>query len=188
MVDALLALLLHANQLKRVLRTGWVMRGVPDAESVADHTFGVAFVALLLGELVEQPVDMGKLLAMALLHDLPEAVLSDIPAPARRYFSSNAKVDAEQAALSDLLQDMPWRDRWRLWHREYEKQSTLEARLVRDADHLDRLLQAHVYQRTTGNQSLDEFWTEIAQIPLEAEPSQLLLDALLQARGGVERG
>ena len=47
-----LQLLLDAHRLKRTPRTGWVMRGVPDAESVADHSYGVAFIALLLAEMV----------------------------------------------------------------------------------------------------------------------------------------
>ncbi|MCZ7670255.1 MAG: hypothetical protein M5U34_25360 [Chloroflexi bacterium] len=35
---AVLKLLLHGNQLKRTPRTGWVQRGVPNAENVAAHS------------------------------------------------------------------------------------------------------------------------------------------------------
>lgn len=182
MVDRFLELLLSANQLKRVLRTGWVMRGVADAESVADHAFGVAFTALMLAELEETPVDGSKLLAIALLHDLPEAVLSDIPAPALRYLSSTAKADAEREVLSTLLQRIPWRDKWRAWWYEYEHQSSLEAKLVRDADQLDVLVQAYVYERTTGNRWLDEFWMESTRASLGCETSRALFDALWEIR------
>ena len=45
-VTAVLNTLLHGNQLKRTARTGWAQRGVPNAENVAAHSFGVVFVAL----------------------------------------------------------------------------------------------------------------------------------------------
>jgi len=35
-------------QLKQTLRTGWVLRGVPRAESVADHSWHVALLSLFL--------------------------------------------------------------------------------------------------------------------------------------------
>ncbi len=181
-VDSVLELLLSANQLKRVPRTGWVMRGVTDAESVADHAFGVAFIALVLAELTKQLVDSSKLLAIALLHDLPEAVLSDIPAPALRYLSSAAKADAEQEVLSALLTGIPWRNEWKIWWREYEDQSSLEATLVRDADQLDMLVQAYVYERTAGNHWLDEFWMESTRASFGCEASRNLFDALREIR------
>ena len=49
-VTAVLNTLLHGNQLKRTARTGWVQRGVPNAENVAAHSFGVVFVALVLAQ------------------------------------------------------------------------------------------------------------------------------------------
>ena len=38
------------TSLKRMPRSGWLMRGVPHVESVAEHSFGVAFVALALAD------------------------------------------------------------------------------------------------------------------------------------------
>ena len=64
-------LILTANRLKVTPRTGWAVRGVPDFESVADHSHGVAFVALLLCDLVPGEFDRAKVLTMAILHDLP---------------------------------------------------------------------------------------------------------------------
>ena len=75
----LLALYTQFATLKLLPRTGWLQRGVHNAESVAEHTFGVATLALLIGDTVEG-LDRGKLLAIAMLHDLAEALLSDLPA------------------------------------------------------------------------------------------------------------
>ncbi len=44
----LLTLLDRANDLKRLPRMGWLLAGVAPAESVAEHSFGVAFLSLLL--------------------------------------------------------------------------------------------------------------------------------------------
>ena len=50
-----LQLLFDANQLKLIPRIGWQLRGVRPPESVAEHSFGVAFeeqaLAHLLGDL-----------------------------------------------------------------------------------------------------------------------------------------
>jgi putative hydrolase of HD superfamily len=157
-VDAVLGVLLQSYHLKRTLRTGWVMRGVPDAESVADHSFGVAFVSLLLADLVDQPLDRAKVLTIALLHDLPESVTGDIPSPAMRYFPPDAKRKAENEIVEALLDDVPSAEQWRAWWMEFEEGASVEARIVHDADRLDMLIQAYVYQQTTGNHWLDEFW------------------------------
>ena len=74
-VTAVLNTLLHGNQLKRTARTGWAQRGVPNAENVAAHSFGVVFVALVLAQVVEETLDLGRLLAIAALHEVILRVL-----------------------------------------------------------------------------------------------------------------
>lgn len=181
--DAALQLLLSANQLKRIPRTGWMMRGVSHPESVSEHTCGVAFICLVLADLVDRAVDRGKLLGMALLHDLPEAVLSDIPAPALRHLAPDAKREAEEAVLGSLLDELPQRERWYAWWRDLDERTSVEARLVRDADRLDMLIQAFVYEETTGNRWLDEFWVETTPDTFEFEASRSLFEALCDVSG-----
>jgi putative hydrolase of HD superfamily len=179
---AALALILNGIQLKRVPRTGWAMRGVPDVESVADHSFGVAFVALVLKELVDQPIDGAKLLAIALVHDLAESNIGDIPTPALAHFAPGAKRQAELAVLNELLVKLPDADRWIKWWHEFEDGTSVEGRLVRDADRLDMLLQAHAYEQSTGNRSLEEFWQSSGSTPFEFTASQALFEALKALR------
>ena len=50
--DALVGLFLEAATLKRMPRAGWFQRGVPHVESVAEHSFGVAFISLALADVV----------------------------------------------------------------------------------------------------------------------------------------
>jgi putative hydrolase of HD superfamily len=62
--------------LKQTQRAGWVDVGVYQPESVADHTFRTAFLCMLYADM--EALDPLKLLRMALIHDLPEAVIGDL--------------------------------------------------------------------------------------------------------------
>lgn len=177
-----LQLLLAAHRLKLIPRTGWVLRGVADAESVADHSFGVAFLSLILAELTDRPLDKAKLLTIALLHDLPESVVGDLPTSVAACFPVEAKRKAEMKALSGLLCRLPCADQWRAWWQEFEDGTSVEGRLVRDADRLDRLIQAYVYEQTTGNRYLEEFWPQPGDSPFEFTAAQELYEELRALR------
>ncbi len=157
-VDLILDLLMHGNQLKRTPRTGWGQRGVPLSESVADHSYGVAYTALLLAELVDEPLDLAAVLAMAVLHDLPESLTTDIPPAVWGLLPAGAKASAEREALTRIAGNTPVEARLMAWWEEMRQNATAEARLVHDSDKIDLFLQAYVYERQTGNRQLAEFW------------------------------
>ncbi len=179
---ALADLLLRSARLKTVPRTGWALRGVRAPESVADHAHGTALATLLLLDLDARPLDRARALAMAVLHDLPESVTGDWPAVATRLLPPGAKSRAEAAALDEVLGGAPvagaWRDLWR----EYDQRATPEARLVRDADRLDMLVQALAYERATGTRELDGFWAGLAAEPPESPAARALAEALAGMR------
>lgn len=152
-----LELLIHNARLKSLPRTGWLMRGVTNPESIAGHSQGVSFVTLLLLDLIDQPLDRERALAMAVLHDLPEAVMGDIPTPATRHFPTGAKTDAETAIFAEMTAGTRSADRWGALWREFSDAETPEARLVHDADKLDMFLQAMLYQRS-GYGEVARFW------------------------------
>lgn len=157
--EEILTILLHGNQLKRTARTGWIQRGVPNAENVAAHSFGVAFAAMLLLQLIDEPLDRARALMMALLHDLPEGLTTDIPTPAWRYLPTGIKTDVERGAMQEILGTAePTIDLMAAWE-ELHANETAEARLVHDADKIDMFLQALVYEEQTANQHLREFWS-----------------------------
>lgn len=99
---SLLDLLLELQALDRVPRMGWVLRGVPEAESVAEHSFHVALLVWLLAPRLPE-VDAGRAVGMALLHDLAEVRFGDLPRVAARYLPAGAKATAETAAEAELL-------------------------------------------------------------------------------------
>lgn len=158
--EALLQILLQGNQLKRTIRTGWSQRGVVQPESVAAHSFGVVFIALVLAETIDESFNLASVLAMAALHDLPEGLTTDIPTPAWRFLPQGAKESAERQAMMTMIGATTLESRFMAWWEESLLNQTPESHLVHDADKLDQFLQAYLYERQTGNQQLAEFWSK----------------------------
>jgi putative hydrolase of HD superfamily len=109
-------------------------------------------------------------------------VLGDVPSPALGYLPSNVKRTAEAEVLTALLKELPRLVQWQPWWCEFEERFSVEGKLVRDADKLDMLIQAYVYEQTTGNRWLEEFWTDITAGAFEFEVSRSLFGALCEAR------
>lgn len=73
-----LDILHQANKLKINTRHNWTIGD--RKESVADHSWRIALMAMLLSQEEEfQDVDMNKVIRMCLIHDLGESFTGDIP-------------------------------------------------------------------------------------------------------------
>jgi putative hydrolase of HD superfamily len=155
--DAIFTFADEMEILQRLPRTGYVMSGVSEPQTVGAHTAAVALWCLLLLERMAErdTIDRCKVLGMAVLHEMGEARLSDIPHPARRYLGPEAVSAAERQAVDEMLADMPaeWRE---LWH-EFEDGETLEARVVKAADKLELMHRILCYERY-GNGEFERFW------------------------------
>ncbi len=174
-----LELLQQASILKTTPRTGWHLRGVPQPESVADHSYATAMVALVLSAMADLPVDREKLLTLALIHDLAESIVGDIPRRGGRLLPPGAKETAETAALDVLVADLPVATPWADLMREYKENRTIEARLVHDADQLEFGLQARQYRWTTGNRHLDDVRASLESATFATGAAERLRDVLL---------
>lgn len=181
-LEQILDLLLQANRLKTVPRTGWQLRGVVQPESVAAHSYGVAWLSLILAEAVDAPLDRARLLTTALLHDLPETHISDIPNSALRFIAPAAKRSGELSALAEILGDLPFGAPYRELWLDFEDRRTPEGRLVRDADRLELMIQVYVYELSTGNRRLQDFWDSTREFIFEYPISQQLCTLLQQRR------
>jgi putative hydrolase of HD superfamily len=184
--SGLVDFLLTAGALKRLPRAGWRLAGILDCESVADHTFRVALIALVLGELVEG-VDRLKLLQMAVLHDLPECILTDLPSTAVQAIGREVKQRAERGVWLQMLPACQQAQKWSALWEEFEAGQSIEAKLARAADKLDMLLQAYEYERA-GFADLESFWGEGALQDHGLEPVRLMFAELRRRRGELESG
>jgi len=188
----MLSILADLQRLKRLDRTGWVLRGLaPGAESVAAHSYGVALTAMLLADAVRGrgvEVDVERVLRLALLHDLAEARTGDMPRTMAEYYGAEARRRAEGLAFADVVRSLgePLGREYARLHEDYERRASLEARLVKAADIVDLLAQALTFERA-GARELDEFWKGAAErdFGLEGAAREVVAEAvaaLLAAR------
>lgn len=180
--STLLPLLLELQTLDRLPRTGYLMRGVSDAESVSEHCFHVAVLVLALAGSVDG-LDRERTLELALLHDLGELRISDLPRTANRYLPEGAKRRAELAAGRDLL--APLGDRARALHREALEGESREARFVHACDQLQMLIKVAAYERA-GARGLEEFWDSTDLAACEFDSVRAVFETLTAER--LDRG
>lgn len=148
------------GQLKRVPRTGWVYRNVKKPESVSDHMYRMAMMSLTI---TDPTVDRDRCIKLALVHDMAECIVGDI-APSDNISKAEKHRREEQAMkhLTSLLPEALRQEVYALWD-EYETQSSAEARLVKQFDQLEMILQAHEYEELEGTPGrLQEFFDSTA--------------------------
>lgn len=157
----LLEMLIELQQLDRVARSGFALRGVADPESVSEHSYHVAVLVWVLAPHVPG-IDRARSLEIALIHDLAEVRTGDLPLTAAQLLPLGAKESAESAALGALTE--PIGERALQLLAEYQKGTSLEARLVKASDKLQLLLKVVAYEQA-GATGLSEFWQNPGNFP-----------------------
>ena len=156
MEDAKLDFFSTINKLKTVVRSGWPLHGVRNGESVADHSFQVATMAMFLAS--EVGVDQTKSVLMALIHDIGESIIgdeitergdSDLPNIAQKQIN-------ERNAVQLILSKVGMEEYLELFD-ELVANETPEAQFVRQLDKLETAIQAHEYELSSGI-DLSEFY------------------------------
>jgi putative hydrolase of HD superfamily len=130
--------------LKEVDRAGWKRSGLTNVESVAGHSWGVAFLAM---QICPPELDRLKVIEMAVCHDVAEVRVGDITP--HDGISSEEKVRVETEAMLSLSKGFPRGDHMLELYREYEVGETAEARFLKLCDKLDMAFQSYVYQSRT---------------------------------------
>lgn len=153
----------RALALKDQMRRGWQRVGIARPESVADHSWGVALLALAVAD-ARPHLDRARLLELALVHDLAEALVGDL-VPGE-YAHKGEKIARERRAMEDLVDTLPLPLRGRLLARfeELASDGSPEARLVHELDKLEMAFQAERYQ-VQGNapSALEAFFDSAAK-------------------------
>ena len=175
--DAVLDFLRAAGRLKDTLRSAHTDEG--RRESTAEHSWRLCLWLVALDEHLAD-LDRRRLLELAVVHDLGEALHGDTPAPLQ-----HAEPDREARERRDLHTltaslPEPARTRLRALWEEYEACETEEARAVRGLDKLETVLQ-HVQ----GNNPADfdyAFNLGYARERTDAHPLTKRLRETLDAR------
>ena len=142
--------------LKEIDREGWKRLDIDDPESIADHSFRAAFMALLIAEKFD--LDGFKLVKLLLVHDLAESEIGDITP--QDPISEEKKLIKEEEAIQKISSfskgDLNITELWKEFEYGYSK----EAVIARDIDRLERILQAIEYGKEYPQKDLSEFLIE----------------------------
>jgi putative hydrolase of HD superfamily len=161
--------LFEATTLKRLQRTGWQILGGGNKESVADHSYMVAVISLILAE--ELKAKKEKVLEMALFHDFSETRTGDVYKLADLYVKTD-----EIKAAKDSFSNLPSSSKIVGLIKEYDEGKTLEARIVHDADNLALILELkHLMEN--GNTNAGE-WFEANKDRLKLKESKELFEEI----------
>ena len=189
-MSALVKTLIELERLKRLERTGWTLRGLPNGtESVASHSFGVGVTSMMIADLFVShgiEVDIHRVLRLALIHDWAEVRVGDMPKTAGAYFAKEVRKRAEMAAFADVVSQLPEAQSYTELYDDYEQRRSLEARIVKVADVVDLLVEALALERA-GHRGLNEFWQVVEErdFDLSGLARQLVdevVDALVKTR------
>lgn len=143
--------------LKKIRRTGWQLRGIRECESIADHCFGVIFLTHFLSPLMKTKIDRNKAVSIAIVHEIGETRVGDIPYVALKYFQNKDIIETE--AIEDVLTPLGkevTKESLDLF-KEFEEGSTVEGRFVKAIDKLEMLATAAEYEKA-GYSGLKDFW------------------------------
>jgi putative hydrolase of HD superfamily len=173
-MEGLTNFLYEMGLLKRYKRTGWLIAGVDNPESIAEHSFRTAIIGYVLA--VMEGADPAKTAALCLFHDTQETRIGDVPSVGKGYVvtAPNPEVTTDQvagfpAAVGQAVRELV---------DEYEGRRSLEARLAKDADKLECLIQAREYQ-AQGHEDVPP-WIETSAAALQSASARQLAEACKQ--------
>ncbi|KAI0060664.1 HD domain-containing protein [Artomyces pyxidatus] len=172
------------EKLKTQKRTGWIDHKVPNPESISDHMYRMAVLAMCCSD---TRLDIAKCVMLAVVHDLAEAQVGDIAPREGIPKAEKRRLEAEAMHnfVHDMLHNSPAAQRIEALWQEYEDQATDEARFVKDLDRFEMASQALEYEREHGMTTLQPFFD--SSIPLVRHPEVRLWGAdLLQERKDVQ--
>ena len=146
--EAILHFLRLAERLKSELRHSWVSSG--RRESVAEHTWQMALMALVAHRQLEHPVAIDRTLKMILVHDLVEAEVGDVPffETGRRKEEKAAREHAAIVKIRGMLATDTGREIHELFE-EYEAAETAEAKFAKALDNLEVQFQHNLADLST---------------------------------------
>ena len=186
-------------RIKITKRQGWLIRGMKNGESVADHSFGSYLIALLLlpenndnndnndndDNNKENKYSKQKIIDMILIHDLAEAITHDIPSGIM-IIDDNLK---EQEVFNEIELFSTYNTKQEeevnyikiaKLYREFTQKDTFNARIAKEIDALENWIQLQVY-KAEGHEILNyEQWCESLKDKIQTSIGISMLNRLVE--------
>jgi putative hydrolases of HD superfamily len=142
-LESILKVLTLAEKLKCELRHSYLSNG--RQESVAEHTWRMSLMAVLIEPLLLKQIDTARFLKMIIIHDLVEAEARDVSAldVLRNPEIKTQKMERERKAienLKELLINVNGQEIYDLFY-EFEDKETYESKVANALDKLEVQLQ-----------------------------------------------
>ncbi|CEG11332.1 putative Metal-dependent phosphohydrolase [groundwater metagenome] len=146
MKHTFLSFLRNYKILRDIPRSGWIFCGIKlnEVENVAEHTLDTAIISMLLTDLFRKngfEIDGEKILRSALIHDVEESVLTDIPYPCKKYLPDLSKAKEEiakeifsRANIKDIDMKYKYLELWK-----EKKKGTVEGDIIEISDLLSMI-------------------------------------------------
>lgn len=141
--------------LKRRDRAGWVLRGIDNPESVADHSWGTGMFAMVLAPKFRIPV--GHAVKMSIVHDLGEYSAPDYTPYDN--VTKEEKFRQEEEAMLKLCSKMQGTDEIMALWREMKEGKTRTAKFIKLVEYIEMMSQARFYGEEQPEVNLDDFWS-----------------------------
>lgn len=173
------------GKLKKMPRRGWVIRGIKNPESIAEHTFRVAIMAWVLAEEKGENLNIEKVLKMALIHDICEVYAGDTTPYDSMLNKKNVnkkelfktwprlsvkekqrlkdkKFKKEKESLEKLTKELPQKLKTEiknLWI-DYEDGLSKEGRFFKQTDRVESFLQSTEYWEKNKKLPQGSWWVQ----------------------------
>src|SRR5260221_7400541 len=113
--------------------------------NITEHTYRVIWLSLIIAK-YEKVKDLGKVVQLAVVHDLAESRGVDVHYVSRAFTSRDEEASLKSTFEDTILEE----DFTKLW-KEAEEKQTIEAKIVKDADNLDIDLELLEQEASNGN-------------------------------------
>lgn len=153
------------GKLKSVIRFEgkyWDDYAMPRRESVADHTWRMAFMLVFFKEHISVCFDFEKTMKMILIHDLPEIRTGDIPLMSdlrKQKDFAEQKSQNEKQVFSQMFSG--YSEEFLEIFEEFEAKESIEAKLVNNLDRIEGAFQAYEYFQSIGKINQEHLQTAL---------------------------
>ncbi len=147
---------------KRIPRTGWVREKIKNPESIAEHSFRVGVLAMVLAD--KLGANKEKLMKMALLVDLGELATGDMVTARGEYIDIKKQDEMEkieEEEIKKIFGKVGNNKQYLYAYREMVNRDTSDSKIFWQLERLEMALQAMEYEEEQGV-ILEEFFLNTA--------------------------
>jgi len=177
----LLSFTLKIGKSKKILRSGWIREKVKDPESVAEHSFRVSVLAMIVAD--KLGLDKEKLIQMAILHDLGELVTGDLVWSRGKIIDLKKRQDKEELekrGIKKIFGLIGKEEQYTELYSEMIERKTEEAKFFWQLDKLEMAVQALEYEKSDAK-NLSEFFIN-ADLQISSDFLKKVMKEIFKAR------